>query len=39
MTTTINHSDRTRHHPGAMDDTAPPDPALPERHSVRALGR
>ena len=35
MTTTINHSDRTRHHAGAMDDTAPPDPEVPER----SLGR
>ena len=35
MTTTINHSDRARHHAGAMDDTAPPDPEVPER----SLGR
>ena len=35
MTTTINHLDATRHHAGAMDDTAPPDPEVPER----SLGR
>ncbi len=35
MTTTIDHLDRTRHHAGAMDDTAPPDPEVPER----SLGR
>ena len=35
MTTTINHSGRARHHAGAMDDTAPPDPEVPER----SLGR
>jgi transposase len=35
MTTTINHLDRARHHAGAMDDTAPPDPEVPER----SLGR
>ena len=35
MTTTINHLDRTRHQAGAMDDTAPPDPEVPER----SLGR
>ena len=35
MTTTINHLDDTRHHAGAMDDTAPPDPEVPER----SLGR
>jgi hypothetical protein len=35
MTTTINHLDRTRHHAGAMDDTIPPDPEVPER----SLGR
>jgi transposase len=35
MTTTINHLDRTRHHAGAIDDTAPPDPEVPER----SLGR
>jgi transposase len=35
MTTTINHLDRTRHHAGAMDNTAPSDPEVPER----SLGR
>ena len=35
MTTTINHLDPTRHHAGAMDDTAPPDHEVPER----SLGR
>jgi hypothetical protein len=35
MTTTINHLDDTRHHAGAMDDTAPLDPEVPER----SLGR
>jgi transposase-like protein len=35
MTTTINHLDRARHHAGAMDDIAPPDPEVPER----SLGR
>lgn len=35
MTTTINHLDPARHHAGAMDDTAPPDPEVPER----SLGR
>jgi len=35
MTTTINHLEDTRHHAGAMDDTAPPDPEVPER----SLGR
>jgi transposase-like protein len=35
MTTTINHLDHTRHHAGAMDDTAPPDPEVPERSSGR----
>ena len=35
MTTTINHRDRARHHAGAMDDTAPPDPEVPERSSGR----
>lgn len=30
MTTTINHSDETRHH-GAMDDATDPDPEVPER--------
>ena len=33
MTTTINHSDDTRHHAGAMDDTTDPDPEVPERAS------
>jgi transposase len=31
MTTTIDHLDDTRHHAGAMDDTADPDPEVPER--------
>ncbi len=31
MTTTINHSDDTRHHAGGMDDTTDPDPEVPER--------
>jgi transposase len=35
MTMTIKHLDPTRHHAGAMDDTAPPDPEVPER----SLGR
>jgi transposase len=35
MTTTINPLDDTRHHAGAMDDTAPLDPEVPER----SLGR
>jgi transposase-like protein len=35
MTTTINHLDRARHHAGAMDDKAPPDPEVPERSSGR----
>jgi transposase len=35
MTTTINHLDDTRHHAGAMDDTAPPDPEVPERSAGR----
>jgi transposase len=35
MTTTINHLDATRHHAGAMDDTAPPDPEVPERSAGR----
>src|ERR1700690_877084 len=35
MTTTINHSDDPRLHAGAMDDTVPPDPEVPER----CLGR
>jgi transposase len=35
MTTTIKHLDPARHHAGAMDDTAPPDPEVPER----SLGR
>ena len=33
MTTTINHSDDTRLHTGAMDDTTDPDPEVPERAS------
>jgi transposase len=35
MTTTINHFDETRLHAGAMDETAPPDPEVPERSSGR----
>jgi transposase len=35
MTTTINPLDHARHHAGAMDDTDPPDPEVPER----SLGR
>ena len=35
MTTTINHLDQARHHAGAMDDIAPPDPEVPERSSGR----
>ena len=35
MTTTINHLDDTRLHAGPMDDTAPPDPEVPERSSGR----
>jgi hypothetical protein len=35
MTTTINHLDDTRHHAGVMDDTAPPDPEVPERSAGR----
>jgi transposase len=35
MTTTIKHLDHARHHAGAMDDPAPPDPEVPER----SLGR
>jgi transposase-like protein len=35
MTTTIKHPDHARRHAGAMDDTAPPDPEVPER----SLGR
>jgi len=35
MTTTIKHLDHARRHAGAMDDTAPPDPEVPER----SLGR
>jgi transposase-like protein len=35
MTTTIKHLDPARHHAGAMDDAAPPDPEVPER----SLGR
>ena len=31
MTTTIDHSDDTRHHAGGMDDTTDPDPEVPER--------
>ena len=31
MTTTINHSDDTRHHAGGMDDITDPDPEVPER--------
>jgi len=31
MTTTIDHSDDTRLHTGAMDDTTDPDPEVPER--------
>ena len=35
MTTTINHLADTRLHAGPMDDTAPPDPEVPERSSGR----
>ena len=35
MTTTIKHPDHARRHAGAMDDTAPPAPEVPER----SLGR
>ena len=35
MTTKIKHPDPARRHAGAMDDTAPPDPEVPER----SLGR
>jgi hypothetical protein len=35
MTTTINHLDDTRLHAGPMDDTAPPDPEVPERSPGR----
>ena len=35
MTTTINHLDHARRHAGAMVDTAPPDPEVPERSSGR----
>jgi transposase-like protein len=35
MTTTINHLEDTRHHAGAMDDIAPPDPEVPERSAGR----
>src|SRR5664279_1600931 len=35
MTTTIDHLDDARPHAGAMDDTAPPDPEVPERSSGR----
>jgi len=31
MTTTIDHLDDARHHAGGMDDTADPDPEVPER--------
>jgi len=31
MTTTINHSDDTRHHPGGVDETSDPNPEVPER--------
>ena len=31
MTTTIDHLDHARHHAGGMDDTADPDPEVPER--------
>jgi transposase len=31
MTTTIKHPDHAHRHAGAMDDTAPPDPEVPER--------
>jgi transposase len=31
MTTTIDHSDDTRLHAGAMDDSTDPDPEVPER--------
>jgi transposase len=31
MTSTINHLDDARHHAGAMDHTADPDPEVPER--------
>jgi transposase len=35
MTTTINHLADSRLHAGPMDDTAPPDPEVPERSSGR----
>lgn len=35
MTTTINHLDDARHHAGAMDNTTPPDPEVPERSPGR----
>jgi transposase len=35
MTTTINHIGDTRPHAGAMDDTTPPDPEVPERSPGR----
>jgi hypothetical protein len=35
MTTTINHLAHPRLHAGPMDDTAPPDPEVPERSSGR----
>ena len=38
MTTTMKHPDHARRHAGAMDDTAPPDPEVPEVPE-RSLGR
>jgi transposase-like protein len=35
MTTTIDHLDPARHHAGAMDNTTPPDPEVPERSPGR----
>lgn len=35
MTTTIDHLDDARLHAGEMDDTAPPDPEVPERSPGR----
>lgn len=35
MTTTINRTDGARLHAGAMDDTTPPDPEVPERSPGR----
>jgi transposase-like protein len=35
MTSTINHLANSRLHAGPMDDTAPPDPEVPERSSGR----